>query len=170
MSRRQSSGIGTLSALGIGAYFAFSGHLPSVHMDSVKAPTHAARVAIRYAEAQIGKPYIWGGTGPGGYDCSGLTEMAYASAGVHEPRTAAEQWDWGTKVPPSQVKAGDEAFFAGSDGSDVSPGHVGLVINPRKHLMVEAYATGTNIRISHYGPLGAPGDTNPVGFTRPSRH
>lgn len=168
MSRR--SGLGTLSALGIGAYLALHGVPSSLHLDSVKAPTHAARVAIRYAEAQTGKPYVWGGVGPEGFDCSGLTMEAYEHAGVNEPRTAAEQWDWGTKVPAGDEEPGDEVFFAGSDGTASAPGHVGLVINPRKHLMVEAYLTGFPIRISHYGPQGAEGDTNPVGFTRPSRH
>jgi cell wall-associated NlpC family hydrolase len=60
-------------------------------------------------------------------------------------------------------------FFAGSDGTPTDPGHVGLVIG--KNQMVEAYATGFNIRISGFGtPTSAPGDQTVVGFTRPWLH
>ena len=57
-------------------------------------------------------------------------------------------------------------FFAGSDGSTAAPGHVGLVIG--RHQMIEAYATGYPVRISAFGDsAAAPGDGDPVGFTRP---
>jgi cell wall-associated NlpC family hydrolase len=64
------------------------------------------------------------------------------------------------------VQPGDLVFFAGSDGTTTSPGHVGLVIGNGE--MVEAYATGFPIRISTYGkPTSAPGDQDPIGFTQP---
>jgi cell wall-associated NlpC family hydrolase len=64
------------------------------------------------------------------------------------------------------VQPGDLVFFAGSDGTPTSPGHVGLVIGGGK--MIEAYATGFPIRISTYGrPTSAPGDQTVVGFTDP---
>ena len=67
---------------------------------------------------------------------------------------------------PSQVEPGDLVFFAGSDGTPASPGHVGLVIGGGK--MIEAYATGFPIRISTYGSsTSAAGDGQVVGFTRP---
>jgi hypothetical protein len=60
-------------------------------------------------------------------------------------------------------------FFAGADGTAASPGHVGLVVDPARHLMIEAYATGYPIRYSQYGtPGSAPGDQDPVGFTDPA--
>jgi peptidoglycan DL-endopeptidase CwlO len=120
---------------------------------------------IAYARQQIGKPYQWGGTGPDAFDCSGLVMMAYRAAGIDIPRTSEEQWLWGPRVAADQVQPGDLVFFAGSDGTTTAPGHVGLVIGHGE--MIEAYATGFPIRISPYGPGGAPGDTSPVGFSRP---
>src|SRR5215469_641125 len=137
--------------------------------DTTQAPNHTVAVAISFAEAQLGKPYLWGGTGPDAYDCSGLVMMAYRAAGVVIPRTADEQFLWGPQVPASQVEPGDLVFFAGADGTAAAPGHVGLVIGRDK--MVEAYATGFPIRISAFGTsAAAPGDENPVGFTRPWQH
>ena len=73
-----------------------------------------------------------------------------------------QQWTWGPRVSASQVEPGDLVFFAGSDGTVQSPGHVGLVIGGGK--MIEAYATGFPIRIAPYG------SRDPVGFTRPWAH
>jgi cell wall-associated NlpC family hydrolase len=125
-------------------------------------PNQVVATAIAYAEAQLGKPYLWGGTGPDAFDCSGLVMMAYRAAGVNVPRTSQQQWSWGPQIQPGQEQPGDLVFFAGSDGTQTSPGHVGLVIG--KGLMVEAYATGFPIRISRYT------NGNPVGFTRPWAH
>jgi len=134
-----------------------------------QAPNQAAAAAIAFAREQLGKPYLWGGTGPDAFDCSGLVMMAYRAAGISIPRTSQQQWAWGPQIPASQVRPGDLVFFAGSDGTTASPGHVGLVIG--KHTMIEAYATGFPIRISSFGtPGAAAGDGNPVGFTRPWSH
>ena len=147
------------------------GCLPGVNTaaDTTQAPNHTVAVAISFAEAQLGKPYLWGGTGPDAYDCSGLVMMAYRAAGVFIPRTADQQFLWGPQVPAGQAEPGDLVFFAGADGTVAAPGHVGLVIGP--HKMVEAYATGFPIRISAFGTsAAAPGDESPVGFTRPWQH
>jgi cell wall-associated NlpC family hydrolase len=126
------------------------------------APNNAVAIAIAYAEAQIGKPYLWGGTGPDAFDCSGLVMMAYRQAGVIIPRTSQQQWAWGPQIQPGHEQPGDLVFFAGADGTQTNPGHVGMVIGNGK--MVEAYATGFPIRISAYA------GSNPVGFTRPWAH
>jgi cell wall-associated NlpC family hydrolase len=134
-----------------------------------QVPNQAVATAIAFAEAQIGKPYVWGGVGPDGFDCSGLVQTAYHAAGVGIPRTSEAQWAWGPKIKPGQEEPGDLVFFAGSDGTPTSPGHVGLVIG--KDRMVEAYATGFPIRISTFGAANsAPGDGTVVGFTRPWAH
>jgi len=122
----------------------------------------AVASAIGYAEQQLGKPYLWGGTGPDAFDCSGLVMMAYRAAGVEIPRTSEQQWAWGPRIKPSQVQPGDLVFFAGSDGTRKSPGHVGLVIGGG--MMIEAYATGFPIRVAPYS------GRDPVGFTRPWTH
>ena len=111
---------------------------------------------INFAQAQLGKPYLWGGTGPDAFDCSGLVMMAYRAAGINIPRTSEDQWAQLPHVPVGNVEPGDLVFFAGADGTPTSPGHVGLVIGHDK--MIEAYATGFPIRISTFGsPTSAAG-------------
>ena len=126
---------------------------------AIQAPTQAVATAISFAEQQLGKPYLWGGTGPDAFDCSGLVMMAYRTAGISIARTSEVQWTTEQRVPASQVQPGDLVFFAGSDGTTTSPGHVGLVIGNGK--MIEAYATGFPIRVSSYAGRGA------IGFTSP---
>ena len=136
---------------------------------STTVPNQVVSAVIAFAQRQIGKPYLWGGTGPDAFDCSGLVMMAYQAAGVNIPRTSEEQWAWGPKVPDGQAKPGDLVFFAGSDGTATNPGHVGLVIGGGK--MIEAYATGFPIRISTYGTSSSAGGLSQVvGFTRPWAH
>lgn len=135
-------------------------------LDAAESPNAKVSTAISYAQEQIGKPYLWGGTGPDAFDCSGLVMMAYRQAGVNIARTSQEQWATEEKVPASQVQPGDLVFFAGSDGTPSSPGHVGLVIG--KNQMIEAYATGFPIRVASFGEPSSPaGDNTVVGFTNP---
>lgn len=123
---------------------------------------------IGYAEAQLGKPYQWGGSGPSSFDCSGLATAAYASAGIAIPRTSQAEWAAGPQV--SNASAGDLVFFAGADGTDAAPGHVGIVVNPARHVMIDAYGPdGAPISYDTYGlPGSRPGLQNPVGFTDPA--
>jgi cell wall-associated NlpC family hydrolase len=133
---------------------------------SETVPNTAVATAINFAQQQLGKPYLFGGTGPNAFDCSGLVMMAYRAAGIFIDRTSEEQYASEKHVAASQVQPGDLVFFAGSDGTPTAPGHVGLVIGGGK--MIEAYATGFPIRISTYGqPSSAPGDQTVVGFTNP---
>jgi cell wall-associated NlpC family hydrolase len=127
-----------------------------------RIPNRVVAAAITFARAQLGKPYLWGGTGPDAFDCSGLVMMAYRAAGVDIPRTSEQQWSWGPRVAPGHEQPGDLVFFAGADGTATSPGHVGMVIG--NGLMVEAYAAGFPIRIAPYGGRGA------IGFARPWAH
>ena len=69
-------------------------------------PAGTAGTVIAYAEAQLGKPYQWGGTGPAAFDCSGLAMMAYRAAGLTIPRTSQAQWQYGTRIPPARRPAG----------------------------------------------------------------
>jgi len=123
---------------------------------------------VAYAEAQLGKPYLWGGTGPAAFDCSGLALRAYQSAGITIDRTSQEQWASEAKIPAADVKPGDLVFFAGADGTPASPGHVGIVVDPAKDIMVDAYGTGTPVAYHVYGPSATLGGLSQVvGFTRP---
>ena len=133
---------------------------------SFVAPNAIVGQAVNYAEAQLGKPYLWGATGPDAFDCSGLVMMAYRAAGVNIPRTSELQWQLLPHVPISKVVPGDLVFFAGADGTPAAPGHVGLVIS--KNTMIEAYAAGTPVRVSTFGtPQAPPGDGKIVGYAQP---
>ncbi|WUH91572.1 C40 family peptidase [Streptomyces sp. NBC_00433] len=85
---------------------------------------------IAFLKAQIGKPYVYGATGPGSYDCSGLTQAAYATVGVNLPRTSQEQSTAGTPVSLSSLKAGDLVFW----GGEGSAYHVGVYIGDGQYL------------------------------------
>ena len=97
-----------------------------------------AEKALAFARAQIGKPYVWGATGPGSYDCSGLTQAAWKAAGVTVPRTTYDQVNAGTTVPVSQAQPGDLVFFY----DDVT--HVGIYVG--NGMMIHAPKPGTYVR------------------------
>ncbi|MFB9204861.1 NlpC/P60 family protein [Nonomuraea spiralis] len=99
-----------------------------------------ARRALQFAFAQIGKPYRFGGTGPGSYDCSGLTQAAWRAAGVSLPRTTWTQWSWGAarKVPLNALQPGDLLFSKGL-------GHMGMYAGNGK--MVHAPQTGDVVKV-----------------------
>ncbi|WP_081240342.1 C40 family peptidase [Streptomyces viridosporus] len=100
--------------------------------------TAEAEKALSFARAQIGKPYVWGATGPGSYDCSGLTQAAWKAAGVTLPRTTYDQVNAGTTVPVSQARPGDLVFFY----DDVT--HVGVYVGNGR--MIHAPKPGTYVR------------------------
>ncbi|MGX1118567.1 cell wall-associated NlpC family hydrolase [Streptomyces ambofaciens] len=97
-----------------------------------------AEKAIAFARAQIGKPYVWGATGPGSYDCSGLTQAAWKAADVTLPRVTYDQVNAGTTVSVSQAQPGDLVFFY----DDIS--HVGLYIGDG--MMIHAPKPGAYVR------------------------
>jgi cell wall-associated NlpC family hydrolase len=120
--------------------------------------TPAAAIAVAYAQAQLGTPYQWGGDGPGGFDCSGLTLAAYQAAGIQLPRTAQQQYNAGPPVPAGQpLQPGDLVFF-GSNPGHID--HVGILINSPE--MIDAPHSGAVVRVEPYQW----GDY--VGATRPA--
>jgi len=98
--------------------------------------TGAARVAVQYALSKIGFPYVWGGTGPNGFDCSGLVMAAWAAAGVQIPRTTYEQWAALPHVPSSSIQPGDLLFYD-------AEGHVAIYVGGGK--IVDAPEPGMNV-------------------------
>ncbi|MFJ7587301.1 NlpC/P60 family protein [Streptomyces sp. NPDC097617] len=115
--------------------------------------SRAAR-AVAFAYTAIGKPYVWGATGPGSFDCSGLTQAAWRSAGVSLPRTTYTQINAGRRVSRDQLAPGDLVFFY----SGVT--HVGLYIGNGQ--MVHAPRPGSTVRL-------APIDSMPwAGASRPA--
>ncbi|MFF7455612.1 NlpC/P60 family protein [Kitasatospora sp. NPDC008115] len=115
--------------------------------------TGRAATIVQFAYAQLGKPYVWGATGPSGYDCSGLTGAAYRAAGVKLPRVSQDQWKAGARIARTDLQPGDLVFFY----ADLH--HVGLYIGDGK--MIHAPRTGKNVEI-------LPIDAMPyVGAVRP---
>ncbi|MFE1444978.1 C40 family peptidase [Streptomyces olivaceoviridis] len=106
-----------------------------------------ARKAIAFARAQVGKPCVWGAAGPGSYDCAGLTQAAWKSAGVTLPRTAREQADAGTPVAPADARPGDLVFFHDDAG------HVGLCTGDG--MMIHAPRPGAYVREEPVSGIGA---------------
>ena len=108
-------------------------------------PSHGvssrAQSALSFALAQLGKPYIWGGTGPTGYDCSGLMMASWGKAGVSLPRTAAAQYAAGTPVSTSDLQPGDLVLFY--------PGitHVGMYIGDGKFIHASSPRTGIKVSV-----------------------
>ncbi|MFF1598170.1 NlpC/P60 family protein [Streptomyces mirabilis] len=100
--------------------------------------TAKADKALAFARTQVGKPYVWGATGPGSYDCSGLTQAAWKAAGVDLPRTTWDQVNVGTTVPLADIKPGDLVFFY----DDIS--HVGLYVG--NGMMIHAPKPGAYVR------------------------
>ena len=107
-----------------------------------RSPSGRAAVAVRAALSRLGRPYVWGATGPDQFDCSGLIQWSYAQAGTHLGRTTYQQINDGIPVPRSQVRPGDLVF--------PHAGHVQLAIG--HNLVVEAPYSGASVRIS---PLGS---------------
>jgi cell wall-associated NlpC family hydrolase len=95
----------------------------------------AAQVALRY----LGTPYHWGAEGPGGFDCSGLMQWAYAQAGIRIPRVTSQQIQAGTYVPRDRLAPGDLVFFDGGH-------HVGMYLG--KGAFVQAPHTGDVVKVS----------------------
>jgi cell wall-associated NlpC family hydrolase len=126
------------------------------------APSDIVAKILQYALAQRGKPYLWGGTGPDAFDCSGVIYAAYQAAGLHIPRTTFTQWPFGVKVLEGGEQPGDLVFFNAGPGTSADhPGHVGLVVSKGKMLEARCTLCGP-IKVTSYQARD-----NRVGFTRP---
>ncbi|MFJ3232700.1 NlpC/P60 family protein [Streptomyces sp. NPDC086787] len=118
-----------------------------------RAPSAQGDRAVRYAVDQLGKPYVWGATGPGAYDCSGLTSQAWIHAGTVIPRTSQEQWARLRHIPLRELRPGDLVIYF------PEATHVALYLG--RGMVVQAPRPGARVKVS---PIAA----NPVlGAVRP---
>jgi cell wall-associated NlpC family hydrolase len=110
--------------------------------------TSAAAAAVAFAQAAVGIPYEWGGNGSaeanGEFDCSGLTQAAYAISGISLPHNAAAQWYSGTHIAADQLRPGDLVFFATNLKDPSTIHHVGIYIGNGQ--MIDAPHTGAVVR------------------------
>jgi cell wall-associated NlpC family hydrolase len=111
--------------------------------------------AVAFAYAQLGKPYQWGATGPGSYDCSGLAQAAWAAAGVTIPRTTYAQWAALPHVSTSALEPGDLLYFDGV-------GHVAIYVGGGD--IIDAPQTGMDVQKI---PLAGWYKSSLVGAARP---
>ncbi|WP_199423473.1 C40 family peptidase [Actinotalea solisilvae] len=106
---------------------------------SIGAPAPASAngsAIVEIASRYVGVPYVWGGTTPDGFDCSGFTSYVYAQVGITLPRTSADQRYAGTVVPFDQAQPGDLIW---------SPGHISIYAGG--NLQVDAPVPGKTIQI-----------------------
>jgi len=119
-------------------------------------------IAANWALTQLGKPYQWGAAGPATYDCSGLTMVAWAHAGVQLLHYTGYQWQEGPHVPLNQLQRGDLLFYATNTSDPSTIHHVAIYIG--NGMMVNAPFTGAFVRIdSMYQPGGLIGAVRPAG-------
>ena len=105
-----------------------------------------AAAVVDFALAQVGKAYVWASAGPSSYDCSGLTMMAWAQAGVSLPHSSSAQMSAGTPVSESELQPGDLVFYY----SPVS--HVGIYIGNGQIVDAANPSTGVRVATLHSMP------------------
>lgn len=127
---------------------------PSAYGAAVAVPgggRNAGPKALALAQTYLGVPYVWGGTSPKGFDCSGLVQYVYARQGVTLPRVAEAQARVGVPIAPEQLQAGDAIFFADRTGYIH---HEGMYIG--NGMFIHAPHTGDVVKISSlYDPYYA---------------
>jgi cell wall-associated NlpC family hydrolase len=113
---------------------------------SSSGSTAAADNAIAWAKTKIGLPYVWGGTGPNGYDCSGLTQGAWKAAGVSLNRTSRDQYKQVKKIAYAEMRPGDLVFWGGNANDANSVYHVAMYLGGGQ--IIEAPSQGKPVRIT----------------------
>jgi cell wall-associated NlpC family hydrolase len=122
----------------------YSGPIPSV--------SGAAGVAVTFAYNAIGTPYVWAGESPNGYDCSGLTKMAWAAAGVSLPHNAAMQWNALPHISRGDLAPGDLVFYSNLN-------HVAIYVGDGQ--IIQAPTFGESVKLSSVDMM------SPYGYARP---
>ncbi len=145
LASQQSGSTGALAGSQVAAVAPSSPLQPVPITNAPGSVSPAAARVVSLASSLEGTPYVWGGTTPAGFDCSGLVQYVYGQLGINVPRTSEEQATVGTPVSSlAAAQPGDLLFFAGSDGTASSPGHVAIYIGNGQ--MIAAPYTGTVVQ------------------------
>lgn len=120
---------------------------------------------LQFAKAELGQPYVWGGSEPGGFDCSGLVQYVYDKAGIKLPRVAQEQYDATRKVGSGESLLPGMLVFFGQSAANIT--HVGIYLGEGK--MLDAPHTAAAVRVEKIPTqIGASwGEDKLIGFTEP---
>lgn len=121
--------------------------------DTNREASPSGKAAVKFALAQIGKPYVWGAEGPGSYDCSGLTSQAWAAAKRPIPRTSQEQWAQLKHIAIGDMRPGDLIIYH----SDAT--HVGMYVGDG--MVVHAPRPGRNVTLAGAGSMEILGVVRP---------
>lgn len=108
-------------------------------------PNRAAAAAIKFALGELGKPYVWGATGPDSFDCSGLMLRSYQAGGITLDRVAAAQYTDGAMLPVRDAQPGDLLFWAYDPANPVTIHHVAMYLGDGK--IVEAQQSGVPVHV-----------------------
>lgn len=144
------SGMNTQNFIKIGLTFFTSILLLTVSACSTSSPKQTAHsssavVAVKYAKAQIGVPYKYGGNNPGsGFDCSGLVQYSYKQAGIRLPRSTQQLYQATRRIDKDELRPGDLVFFK-INRRKVS--HVGIYLGNNR--FVHAPSSGKKVEITN---------------------
>ncbi|MFD0527634.1 NlpC/P60 family protein [Kitasatospora arboriphila] len=122
---------------------------------TAQTATGSKAAAVNFALSKVGQAYIYGGTGNGGWDCSGLTQAALRAAGISVPRVAADQADYSTRVSLDNLQPGDLLFWS-NNGSNSGVHHVALYIGDGKYVEAANPSAASASRPSPTGPRTSP--------------
>ena len=137
---------GTPAAAGQAGASVAAGTAASATANGRSALSRAELIAmLKAAASRVGYPYVWGGSGPTTFDCSGLVQWSFAQAGVVMPRVAADQARTGPAIPFSQAQAGDLLFYRTDPTAPDYISHVAIYLG--KGLMLQAPQPGENVQI-----------------------
>ncbi|WP_371521053.1 transglycosylase family protein [Kitasatospora sp. NBC_01300] len=116
------------------------------------AATGSMAAAVSFAKSKVGQAYVYGGTGNGGWDCSGLTQAALRAAGVSVPRVAADQAAASTRVSLDSLQAGDLLFWS-NNGQNSGVYHVAIYIGGGQYVEAANPSSGVRLQtVSNWAP------------------
>jgi cell wall-associated NlpC family hydrolase len=153
VAKEESQGLGAWTTYTSGAYKRF---MPGGRASSSGGagdgggyPAKSGDAFVANAARYVGTPYVWGGSSPKGFDCSGLVEYVLSNMGIRNvPRTSEAQYAWTKRVSAKEVVPGDLVFL--NFPGEVSPGHVMIYAGGRQ--VIQAARPGTNVEETSFNP------------------